>query len=162
ILALAGTHWIHASQPRSGWPLPRLPHVRPDHLSGAKEAAGRHRARVGQSPVADPDRCAHTAALDSERDMAVIRILNLMARTFTPASSIVALGKKDHPHTHAQLLRPGGRTRPVKGEGLIDCQRKGARTMTNDSMNRFEQEHLKRWWETTRHYLHADMGSLPG
>ncbi len=34
--------------------------------------------------------------------------------------------------------------------------------MTDDSMNRFEQEHLKRWWETTRHYLFADMKSLLG
>ena len=34
--------------------------------------------------------------------------------------------------------------------------------MTSDSMNRFEQEHLKRWWETTRYYLLADMESLPG
>lgn len=34
--------------------------------------------------------------------------------------------------------------------------------MTDDSMNRFEQEHLKRWWETTRYYLFADMESLPG
>lgn len=34
--------------------------------------------------------------------------------------------------------------------------------MTSDSMNRFEQEHLKRWWETTRYYLFADMESLPG
>lgn len=34
--------------------------------------------------------------------------------------------------------------------------------MTSDSMNRFEQEHLKGWWETTRYYLFADMGSLPG
>lgn len=34
--------------------------------------------------------------------------------------------------------------------------------MTDDSMNRFEQEHLKRWWETTRYYLVADMESLPG
>lgn len=34
--------------------------------------------------------------------------------------------------------------------------------MTNDSMNRLEQEHLERWRETTRHYLLADMGSLPG
>lgn len=34
--------------------------------------------------------------------------------------------------------------------------------MTSDSMNRFEQEHLKRWWEVTRYYLFADMESLPG
>lgn len=34
--------------------------------------------------------------------------------------------------------------------------------MTSDSMNRFEQEHLKRWWETTHYYLFADMESLPG
>ena len=34
--------------------------------------------------------------------------------------------------------------------------------MTDHSMNRFEQEHLKRWWETTRHYLFADMKSLLG
>lgn len=34
--------------------------------------------------------------------------------------------------------------------------------MTDDIMNRFEQEHLKRWWETTRHYLFADMKSLLG
>lgn len=34
--------------------------------------------------------------------------------------------------------------------------------MTDDSMNRFEQEHLKRWWETTRYYLFADMESLLG
>lgn len=34
--------------------------------------------------------------------------------------------------------------------------------MTDDSMNRFEQEHLKRWWETTRYYLFADMENLPG
>ncbi len=34
--------------------------------------------------------------------------------------------------------------------------------MTSDSMNRFEQEHLERWWETTRSYLLADRGSLPG
>ncbi|MDP2962384.1 MAG: hypothetical protein Q8N54_06450 [Sulfurimicrobium sp.] len=34
--------------------------------------------------------------------------------------------------------------------------------MTSDSMNRFEQDHLKRWWETTRYYLLADMESLPG
>lgn len=34
--------------------------------------------------------------------------------------------------------------------------------MTSDSMNRFEQEHLKRWWETTRYYLFADMENLPG
>ncbi len=34
--------------------------------------------------------------------------------------------------------------------------------MTDDSKNRFEQEHLKRWWETTRHYLFADMENLPG
>ncbi|MDA8258079.1 MAG: hypothetical protein M0Z99_21055 [Betaproteobacteria bacterium] len=34
--------------------------------------------------------------------------------------------------------------------------------MTDDSMNRFEQEHIKRWWETTRYYLFAEMESLPG
>ena len=34
--------------------------------------------------------------------------------------------------------------------------------MTDDSMNRFEQDHLKRWWEATRYYLFADMESLPG
>lgn len=34
--------------------------------------------------------------------------------------------------------------------------------MTDDSMNRFEQEHLMRWWETTRYYLFADTESLPG
>lgn len=34
--------------------------------------------------------------------------------------------------------------------------------MTSDSMNRFEQEHLKRWWETTRYYLFTDMESPPG
>lgn len=34
--------------------------------------------------------------------------------------------------------------------------------MTSDSMNRFEQEYLKQWWETTRYYLFADMESLPG
>ena len=50
----------------------------------------------------------------------------------------------------------------AKGVGLIDFESKGAGTMTSDSMNRFEQEHLKRWWETTRYYLLADMESLPG
>lgn len=34
--------------------------------------------------------------------------------------------------------------------------------MTDDSMNRFEQDHLKRWWEATCYYLFADMESLPG
>lgn len=34
--------------------------------------------------------------------------------------------------------------------------------MTSDSMNRFDQEHLERWWETTRYYLFADMESLHG
>lgn len=34
--------------------------------------------------------------------------------------------------------------------------------MTSDSMNRFEQEHLKRWWEITRCYLFADTENLPG
>ena len=34
--------------------------------------------------------------------------------------------------------------------------------MTSDSMNRFEQDHLKRWWEATCYYLFADMESLPG
>lgn len=34
--------------------------------------------------------------------------------------------------------------------------------MTDNIMNRFEQEHLKRWWEITRHYLFADMKSLHG
>ena len=34
--------------------------------------------------------------------------------------------------------------------------------MTDDSMNRFEQDHLKRWWEATRYYLFVDMESLPG
>ena len=34
--------------------------------------------------------------------------------------------------------------------------------MTSVSMNRFEQEHLKRWWETTLYYLFADMESVPG
>lgn len=52
--------------------------------------------------------------------------------------------------------------RPVKGEGLIDFESKGAGTLTSDSMNRFKQEHLKRWWETTRYYLFVDMESLPG
>lgn len=33
--------------------------------------------------------------------------------------------------------------------------------MTGDNMNRYEQEHLKRWGETTRYYLFADMDSLP-
>ena len=32
--------------------------------------------------------------------------------------------------------------------------------MTSDSMARCEQGHLKRWWETTRYYLFADMNSL--
>lgn len=50
--------------------------------------------------------------------------------------------------------------RPVKGEGLIDFESKEAGTMTSDSMNRFEQEHLERWWEATRYYLFADMESL--
>jgi hypothetical protein len=50
----------------------------------------------------------------------------------------------------------------AKGVGLIDFESKGAGTMTSESMNRFEQEHLKRWWETTRYYLLADMESLPG
>lgn len=31
--------------------------------------------------------------------------------------------------------------------------------MTSDSMARCEQGHLKRWWETTRYYLFADMNS---
>ncbi|MCK9515965.1 MAG: hypothetical protein M0Q87_07965 [Ottowia sp.] len=31
--------------------------------------------------------------------------------------------------------------------------------MTSDSMNRCEQEHLKRWLETTRNYLFADLDS---
>lgn len=52
--------------------------------------------------------------------------------------------------------------RPVKGEGLIDFESKGAGTLTSDSMNRFKQEHLKCWWETTRYYLFVDMESLPG
>lgn len=52
--------------------------------------------------------------------------------------------------------------RPVKGEGLINFESKEADTMTSDSMSRFEQEHLKRWWETTRYYLFADMESLSG
>lgn len=52
--------------------------------------------------------------------------------------------------------------RPVKGEGLIDFESKGAGTLTSDSMNRFKQEHLKRWWETTRYYLFADMEGLRG
>ena len=34
--------------------------------------------------------------------------------------------------------------------------------MTDDSMNRFEQDHLKRWWEATCYYLFADMENLPG
>ena len=34
--------------------------------------------------------------------------------------------------------------------------------MTSDGMNRFDQEHLERWWETTRYYLFADMESLHG
>lgn len=34
--------------------------------------------------------------------------------------------------------------------------------MTSDSMNQFEQEHVERWWETTRYYLFTDMKSLPG
>lgn len=34
--------------------------------------------------------------------------------------------------------------------------------MTDDSMNRLEQDHLKRWWEATCYYLFADMESLPG
>lgn len=34
--------------------------------------------------------------------------------------------------------------------------------MTDDHMNRFEQEHLKRWWQATRDYLFADLESLPG
>jgi len=33
--------------------------------------------------------------------------------------------------------------------------------MTSDNMNRYEQEHLKRWKETTRYYLFADLDSLP-
>ncbi len=37
-----------------------------------------------------------------------------------------------------------------------------ASPMADDNMNRFEQEHLKRWWKTTRHYLFADMESLSG
>ena len=32
--------------------------------------------------------------------------------------------------------------------------------MTSDNMDRFEQEHLKKWWETTRYYLFADMNGL--
>lgn len=34
--------------------------------------------------------------------------------------------------------------------------------MTDDSRNTFDPEHLKRWWETTRYYLLADIESLPG
>jgi hypothetical protein len=34
--------------------------------------------------------------------------------------------------------------------------------MTDEDINQFEQEHLRRWWETTRRYLFADMKSLPG
>lgn len=34
--------------------------------------------------------------------------------------------------------------------------------MASDSMDRFEQEHLKQWWEATCHYLFTDMESLPG
>lgn len=36
----------------------------------------------------------------------------------------------------------------AKGGSLIDFESIGAGTMTSDSLNRFEQEHLKRWWET--------------
>lgn len=32
--------------------------------------------------------------------------------------------------------------------------------MMSDSTDRFEQEHLERWWETTRYYLRADMAEL--
>lgn len=34
--------------------------------------------------------------------------------------------------------------------------------MTSDSSNLFRQDHLERWWATTRNYLLADMDSLPG
>jgi TetR/AcrR family transcriptional regulator len=44
----------------------------------------------------------------------------------------------------------------------MTLQSKGASTMTDDSMNTFDPEHLKRWWETTRCYLFADRESLPG
>lgn len=33
--------------------------------------------------------------------------------------------------------------------------------MTSDGTNRFEQGHLKRWWDVTRYYLFSDIGSLP-
>lgn len=34
--------------------------------------------------------------------------------------------------------------------------------MTSDDRNRFEPEHLRQWWDTTRYYLFADLDSLPG
>ncbi len=37
-----------------------------------------------------------------------------------------------------------------------------ASPMADDNMNRFEQEHLKRWWKTTRYYLFEDVESLSG
>lgn len=33
--------------------------------------------------------------------------------------------------------------------------------MTSDSMNRFEQAHLDRWWDATRRYLSAEMEGPP-
>lgn len=34
--------------------------------------------------------------------------------------------------------------------------------MTSDGTNRFEQEHLERWWDVTRRYLFADMQDVQG
>ncbi|APR04153.1 TetR/AcrR family transcriptional regulator [Thauera chlorobenzoica] len=72
----------------------------------------------------------------------------------TPAKRMVQALIQRYGERLNQLIENG------KGAGLIGQETIGAETMTNDSMNWSGQEHLKRWWETTRYYLRADMEYL--